>query len=133
MPIKWLSVSVFAWASVIASHDEVCAAVILANQAVPNRFPWPAQTHGKRQQGKFCGLMRVLCQQSLIATDAREVIDVAKLCHPNRGMEQLVSFNLFRRAESQFHVRAMHGITRLKCHHTAPTDPGEFDPQFSRS
>ena len=73
--------------------------------------------------------MRVLREQELIAPNAREVIDVAKLGHPNRGMNQQVSFDLFRCAESQFHVRAMHGITRLKCHHTAPTKPGEFDSQ----
>ena len=77
--------------------------------------------------------MRVLCEQELIAPDPREVIDVAKLGYPNRGMEQQASFNLFRCAESQFYVRAMHGITRLKCHHAPPTKSGEFDSQFSWS
>ena len=75
--------------------------------------------------------MRVFREQSLIAPHAREVIYVAKLGNPNYGMDQQVSFNLFCCAKSQFYVRAMHWITRLKCHHTAPTQPGEFDSQFS--
>src|SRR5215831_6957745 len=95
MPIKWLSVGVLTWSGVITSHDHVGAPVILANQPVPNRFPWSAHAHGKRQQGKFCSSMGVLREQPLVATDPCKIIDVAKLGHSNRGMDQQVRFNLF--------------------------------------
>jgi hypothetical protein len=75
--------------------------------------------------------MRVLREQELVASNPRKVIDVTELCHANRGMDQQVSLNPFRCAQSEFDVRAVHGITRLKSHDTPPTKPGKFDSQFS--
>src|ERR1035437_3395759 len=83
--IERLAVAILSRTGMVAADDEVRATVILANQAVPDRFPRPAQAHGERQQGEFDRAVRVLREQQLVAAGADEVIDVARLGHPDRG------------------------------------------------
>ena len=69
-------------------------------------------------------------EQQFIAADAREVVDVARLGHSNGGMKQQVRFYLLRGAESEFLVRAMHGISGLKGDHSPPAETRKFGAQF---
>ncbi len=47
-------------------------------------------------------------------------------------MDQKIGFDLLGRAESQFHVGAVHRIARLEGNHAAPSQAGEFGAQFCR-
>src|ERR1039457_6452356 len=47
-------------------------------------------------------------------------------------MNQQIGLNLLGRAEGEFYVCAMHGITRLEGNHAAPSQAGELSPQFRR-
>ena len=47
-------------------------------------------------------------------------------------MNQEVGFNLLGRAESEFHVGAVHRVARLEGNHAAPSETSELSPQFRR-
>src|SRR5450631_431582 len=86
--VEVLAVRIFSRTGMIAADDEVRAAVVLAYQAVPNRLARSAHAHGQRQHGEFDRAVRVLREQQLVAAGAHEIIDVARLGHTDRGMDQ---------------------------------------------
>src|ERR1700686_4591717 len=114
--VEGLAVGVFARAGVIAAHNEMSAAVVLANQRMPDRFPRSAHSHGQGQQRKLLGSLRILRTQQLVAAHSRVVIHVSGLGHADHGMNQQVGFDLLGRAKCELYVGAVHGFTRLKSH-----------------
>ncbi len=73
--------------------------------------------------GNIASLRRALGifrQQQLITAHAGEVVDVARLGHAHRGMNQKICLHLLRRAESQFHVGTMHRVAGLERNNPAP-------------
>ena len=48
-------------------------------------------------------------------------------------MNEQIGLYLLGGAESEFLVRAMHGIPGLECDHAAPAEAGEFRAQFRGS
>src|SRR5208283_2535928 len=131
-PVKRLAIFVLAGTGVVAADDEVGAAVVLANQPVPDRLAWSAQAHGQGQHRKLYGAVRVFWKQQLVATCSHEIIHVARLGHSYRWMNQQIGFDLLGGAHREFDVRAVHGIARLERNDTDPAEAGKFRAQFGR-
>ncbi len=130
--VKGLAIFVLAGTGVVAADNEVRAAVILANQSVPNRLTRPAQTHGQGQHRELHGAVRIFCKQQFVAACADEIIHVARLGHSDRRMNQQIGFDLLGGAHGEFDVRAVHGITCLERDNVDPAQACEFGSQFSR-
>ena len=58
--IEGLAVGILARSGVIAADDEMGAAVIFADDPVPDGFARAAHAHGQREHGQFHGRLRVL-------------------------------------------------------------------------
>ena len=67
---------------------KVGAAVVLADQPVPNCFAWASHTHGQGSAGHCCGGGRVLVQNRLVATHAGKVIDIARFGQTHDWVDQ---------------------------------------------
>ncbi len=57
--VKVIAVAVLARPGMVPTDDEMRAAVILADDRVPERFAGPAHAHRQRQQAQHGGLLRV--------------------------------------------------------------------------
>ena len=79
--VERLAVGILARAGVVAADNEVRAAVILADQRVPDGLARSAHAHRQRQQRELHRSLRIFRQQQLIAAHAGEVIHVAGLGH----------------------------------------------------
>jgi hypothetical protein len=131
--VERLAVGVFARSGVVAANDEVRAAIVLADQRVPDRFTRAAHAHGQRQQRKLLRSLRILRTQQLVATDAGVIVHVARLGHSDDWLDQKVGFDLLGRSEREFHVGAVHRIAGLEGNDTAPSETGKFGAQLGRS
>ncbi len=58
--VEGLAIGVLAGTRVIAAHNEVTDAVVLADEGVPDGFAWSAHAHSERQQRKLGGGLREL-------------------------------------------------------------------------
>jgi len=108
------------------------AAVILADDRVPQRLAWTAHAHRQRQQAQHRRLLGIVRDQLLVAAHARVVIDVAGLGHADAWMNQQVRLGDLRSAERQFEVRAMHRVARLERHDALPAEFFEMRPCLAR-
>ena len=131
--VEVLTVGIFSRTGMVAADDEVGAAVILANQAVPDGFARSAHAHGERQHGELHGAVRIFREQQLVAAGADEIIDVAGLGHADGRMDEQIGFDLLGGAHGEFDVGAMHRITRLEGDDAGPAEAGEFGAQFGGS
>ena len=122
-PIEWLAVGIIAWPGVVAADDQVRAAMVFTDQSVPDRFARSAHPHRQRKHGKLHGSRRIFRDQQLVATHAREVVHVTRLCHSDRRMDQQVGFDRLRSTESQLLMGAMHRVASLKRDCTPPAQP----------
>ena len=120
--VERLAVAVVAGTRVVTADDEMRAAVVLADDRVPDGLARTAHAHRERQQAQGRRLLGVRLQQVLVATDAREVVDVAGLRHADDGMDQQVRLDVLRRAERELLVRAVHRIAGLERDDTAPAE-----------
>ncbi len=130
--VERLSVGIFARAGMIAAHNEVRAAVVLANQCVPDRLARPSHAHRQGQQGKLHGSLRIFGGQQLVTAHPGEIVHVARFGHSHHRMDQEIGLHLLGRAETQFLMSPVHGVASLKGNDPAPAQPGEFGPKFSR-
>ena len=83
--VEILARAVLAGARVVAADDEMRAAMIGADQPVPDRLARAGHAHREVQQGHGGGRLRVLVQHRLVAAHAGEVIHVAGLGHADDG------------------------------------------------
>src|SRR5207244_13364571 len=120
-------------AGVVAADDEVRAAVVLPDNAVPDGFARAPHSHGQWQEGKLYCVVRVLGEQQPVTTHAREVIHVAGPGHTHGRMDQQIRLYLLGGAESQFHMGAVHGIAGLKGYYATPAQAGKLGAKFRRS
>src|SRR6266849_10888085 len=104
------------------------AAVVFADQSVPDCFSWSPHSHRKRQKRKFCRAHRKLGQYELIAADPRKVIYITGFSDSDGRMDQQARLHLSGCLKREFHMRAVHGISSLKRHDTAPAEAREFGP-----
>ena len=125
--------AVLARTRVVAADDEVRAAVVLANDCVPERLARSAHAHRERQQRERGRLLRVRLDQMLVAAHARVVIDVAGLRHADDGLNQQIRLDLFGRPERELLVRAVHRVARLERDDAAPAELLESLTKLARS
>ncbi len=97
--VEGFAVAIVPRSGMVAANDEMRAAIVLANDGVPQGFAGPGQTHGKVEQAQRGGLFRVLFQYVLVAADTREVIYVARFGHANHRMDQQIGLDFARHAE----------------------------------
>ena len=82
--VERLALRVVAGAGMVAADDEVGAAVVLADERVPDRLARAAHAHRERQQRELDRPLRILGEQRLVAAHAGVVVDVARLGHAHR-------------------------------------------------
>ena len=114
----------------IAANDEMGAAVVFADQPVPDRLARAGHAHGKVQQGHRRGRGWVLIKHRLIAAHAGEVIHVAGFGHAHHRVDQQVRLRLTGGAEGQLLMRAVQRVAGLKRHNLAPAHLAEIGAQF---
>ena len=95
--VERLAGRVLAGAGVVAADDEVRAAVVAADDRVPDRLARPAHPHRQRQQREVRRVLRVVVHDRLVAADAGVMIDVARLGHADDRVDQQVGFLFLRR------------------------------------
>ena len=132
-PVERRAARVAARPGVIAADDEVRAAVVLADDGVPDRLARPAHPHREGQQRQHRRLARVAVQQRLVAAHPRVVIDVPRLGHPHDGVDQQVRLRLLGRAQGQLLVGAVHRVAGLEGDHLRPTQLAELRPELGRT
>ena len=130
--VEILALAVLARTGMVAPDDHVGAAVVAADDAVPDRLTRATHAHRQVQKRQRGGLGRILVQDRLIAADAGEVVDVARLGHADDGVDQQVRLGLTRGAEGQFLVRAVQWVPGLEGHDLAPAQLAEQRAQFVR-
>src|SRR5207245_9947911 len=119
--------------SVIATHDEVSAAVVLAHQRVEHGLPGAGVPHRGREAGKEHAIPRVVAlQQHAVALNAHGSRDVVVLGGPEEWMQQQPVHRLERRLLDVL-VRAVPRIPRLSAAYGAPAAPANGAPGVSRS
>ena len=129
-PVKRIAVFVVARTGVIATDDKMRAAVVLANDGVPQRFARTTHAHGKVQQAQLGGLLRILLEHVLVTAHAREMINVAGLGHADHRLNQQIGFDVPCGAESQFLMRPVQRIAGLKRNDLAPAQFAKTTAQF---
>ena len=112
--VERLAGVVLAGAGVVAADDEVRAAVVLADDRVPDRFARAAHPHRQRQQREVGRVLRVVGHERLVAANARVVVDVARLGHADDRMDEQVGFLFLRGAERELVVGAVHRVAGLE-------------------
>ena len=130
--VEILALAVLAGASMIAANDEVGQTVVLADDRVPQSLARATHAHGKVEKRQVrCGL-RILVQHRLIAADASEVVNVARLGHADDRMDQKVRLSFLGSAEGQFLVRAVQRVAGLEGDDARPAELAEIGAQFVR-
>src|SRR6266480_7266898 len=104
------------------------AAVVFADQSVPDCFSWSRHSHRKQQQRKFCCAQWKLRQDELIAADPGKVVYITGSRDSDGRMDQQAGLHLFGCLKSEFHMRAVHRIPSLKRHDMTPAETREFSP-----
>jgi len=130
--VEWFAIGILARAGVVAADDEVGATVILADERVPDGLARTAHAHCQREQGEFGRAGGILADEELVTADAGEVIDVARLGHADGRVNEEAGLDLFRGAESEFDVRAVHRVARLESDDAAPALVGEIGTKLGR-
>ncbi len=130
--IEGFALRVLAGAGMVPPDDEMRAAVVLADDGVPEGLARARHAHGKVQQRERRGLFRVLLQHVLVAAHPRVVVHVTRPGQSDHRLDQQVGFDLAGRAEGQLLVRAVQRIAGLEGHDLAPAELAEPSPEFGR-
>ena len=130
--VKRLAIAVRSGARMVTANDEVRATVVFSNERMPERFTRAGHAHCERQKAQRRRLLRVVLEKLLVAAYAREMIDIARLCHAYDRVNKEIGFSVLRRAERELEMRSMHGVSGLKCNHTPPSELLELVANFLR-
>ena len=88
--VELLPIGVIARARMIATDDEMRAAIVLPNDGVPHSLAWTSHPHGERQERQHRRLGWVGWDQRLVAANPGVVIHVARLRHPHTRVDEKV-------------------------------------------
>ena len=128
--VEVFALGVIAGARVVATNDEVGAAVVFTDQTVPNRLAWASHTHGKVQQGHRCCGGWILVKHRFVAAHAGKVINVAWLGQAHNWVDQQVGLGFFGGAERQFLMGAVQWVACLERNNFAPAHFAEIGAQL---
>ena len=115
---------------VVATDDEMGAAVVLADKRVPNGLARPGHAHRKVQKRHGRGRPRIFVEHRLIAAHAGKVIDIARFGHADNRMDEKVGLRFFCGAEGQFLMCAVQRVACLEGNDLAPAKFAEMGAQF---
>ncbi|MPL71146.1 hypothetical protein SDC9_16917 [bioreactor metagenome] len=130
--VEILAGAVLARAGMVAADDHVGAAVVAADDAVPDRLARAGHAHRQVQQAERGGRLRVLVEHRLVAAHAGEVVDIAGLGEADHRVDQQVRLGFLRGAEGQLLVRAVQRVAGLEGDDLAPAELAEIGAQFVR-
>ena len=116
----------------VAANDEMGAAVVLADQPVPDRLARAGHAHGEVQERHGGRGRRVFVEHRLIAAHAREMVHIAGFGQADDRVDQQVRLCFPGRAEGQFLMRAVQRVARLEGNYAAPAQLAEIGAQFVR-
>ena len=116
----------------VAPHDEVREAIVLARDGVQERLPRSRVAHGEREDAEECALLReVPVEEHLVAAHARRRGDVVALRFSDERVHDEPVGDL-QRAPQQVFVGAVDGVARLERDRTAPAARGDEAPELGR-
>ena len=116
----------------IATDYEVCAAVVLADERVEDRFARPGVAHGGGIHGQeYAVLGIVILEQDLVAAHSHVGRDIIGLRLAHKWMQQQAVYD-FERALLNVLVRAVDGIPRLEADDSLPAALCEGGPRLRR-
>jgi hypothetical protein len=130
--VEVLALAVLPRPRMVAAHDHVGAAVVLADHPVPDGLARAGHPHGEVQEAHRRGRGRVVVKHGLVAAHAGEVVDVAGLGHADDGVDQQVGLRLLRGAEGEFLMRAVKRVAGLEGHDAAPAELAEIGAELVR-
>ena len=132
-PVEGLAGGIVAGPGVIAADDEVVGAVVAQDDRVPEGLAGPGHAHGQRQQREEDAAGRVVTLgEGAIRPHAREVVDVARLRHADRGMQQQHAVHLLGRALGQLLVDPVQRVAGLEGHHVGAAERGQPRARLGR-
>ena len=102
------------------AYDHVGAAVVLADDGVPQGFARTGHAHGQRQQRQHGEVVREVPADGLVAVHARVVLQIARLGHAHGGVQQDVALDVLGGLQGDLALQAVHGLAGLEGHHAAP-------------
>ena len=111
---------------------KVAAAVILADEGVPERLARPGHPHGQIEQAERRGLFGVGFQQVFVAAHPRIVVDIAGPGRAHRRMNEQIGLGLLNGAQGQFLMGAVHRVASLEGDYPSPAQLDKAVAQFAR-
>src|SRR5215210_7909708 len=118
--VERVAARVLAWPGVVAAHDEVGAAVVLAADRVEDRLAGSPVAHRRGEDGQHRPVLRVVAlQDRLVGTHPDVGGDVRGAGLPDQRVEEQPVYYL-EGALLDVLVRAVHGVTRLETDDALP-------------
>ena len=129
--VEVLALRVGTRTGVITTNNEVGGTVILTDDSVPDGLTGTTHTHGQTEQTQDGHAVGVTGKESLVGADTGEVVNVTGFGKTDNGVDQDIGLARAGRADSQFTVSTVHGVTSLESDNTGPAQLVEVDTQFS--
>lgn len=131
--VEVLTRGVLTGTSVVTADNEVGGTVVLTDDGVPDGLTGTTHTHSQTQQTQSGHAVGVAGDEGLVGADTGEVVDVTGLGQTDDGVDQDIGLAGAGRANSQFTVSTVHGVTGLESDNAGPAQFVEVNAQFSGS
>lgn len=112
--VEVLLVAVLPGSGVVTSHNEVGAAIVLADNGVPHGLSWSGHTHSNGQQREHSHTRGVGLNKLNVASHSRKVIDITGFGHTNNRVDEDISLGVSSGKKGQFTMRSVHGVSGLE-------------------
>src|SRR5687768_4508949 len=118
----------------VSADNEKIGSVVSTDDGMPESFAWPGHAHRQRQERKQSAILLVIqLGKSLVGADARVVLYITRLRHPDGRMQQERTSNSVRGLLGHFFVGPVERVARLKGHNISLSDTLEFISHLRRS
>lgn len=125
------ALAVLAGTGVVTTDDEVCRAVVLSDNGMPDGLTGTTHTHSQRQQTQDCHSVGVSREEGLVHTHTSEVVDVTRLGKTDDGVNEDVGVVGTSGADRQLTVSSVHGVTSLESNDASPAQLVEVQTDLS--
>ena len=88
MSIKVFSGRVFSGSSVVSADDEVGGTIVLADDGVPDGFPWTGHTHSEGEESQVTHAVGILGHDGFVNPNASVMVDVTGFCETHDGVDE---------------------------------------------
>ena len=131
--VEVLALGVGTRTGVVTADNEVRGTVILTDNGVPDGLTRTTHTHSQTQKTQDGHAVGVTGQESLVGADTGEMVNVTGLGETDNGVDQDIGLARAGRADGQFTVSTVHGVTGLESDNAGPAQLVEVNAQFSGS